>query len=243
MDMMEIRRAIIADKPQLRYAQGNPIRIFADRAAKMPMAIIIYDFDQAGSGTPSPSNVRPITGGVNDVELRVSSAQGAQDETVYGYHLQNTIYGGYFGFAGYGACEKRMITLDGNAGWAAVGSKYYVQLRDSNFVTSTATDSGYISNMYQFERIQSGGSANVNVDKRFYLQRVSGNASWCRVWVYDSAYSLTQFKALLNATPLQVTYPISPIYESHDPIHPKTKAGTNYIAANGKNIQIRYWTH
>lgn len=242
MGLMETRRTIIANEPQLRYAEGNPIQIFADRAAKMPLAMIVYDFTQAGSGTPSPSNVRPISGGVNDAEIRISSSQGAQDETVYSYHLQNTIYGGYFSFQGYGACEKRLVTLDGNAGWAAVGSKFYVQLRDSQFVASTATDNGYISNMYPFTTIMPNGSASVTVNKSFYLQRIKSNASWSRVWVYDTDYTLEQFKALLNATPLQVTYPISPVYESHDPIYPKTKAGNNYIVSNGKNTEIRYWS-
>ena len=202
-----------------------------------------YDFVQSGSGTPSPSNVRPISGGVSDVELRIASAQGAQDETLYSYHLQNAIYCGYFDFDTFAVQEKRMITLDGNAGWSAVGSKFYVTLNDSSFVSSTATDSGYISNMYLFAGITSGGSTSITVDKRVYLQRVTANASWCRVWVYDTAYTLDQFKALLNSTPLQVTYPITPAYETHDPITVRTRSGNNYITTNGKTAIIRYWSH
>ena len=162
--MMQIRRRVLEDAPEYKTAEGNPIQIITDRAANA-QAIVKYDFVQSGSGTPSPSNVRPISGGVSDVELRIASAQGAQDETLYSYHLQNAIYCGYFDFDTFAVQEKRMITLDGNAGWSAVGSKFYVTLNDSSFVSSTATDSGYISNMYLFAGITSGGSTSITVDK------------------------------------------------------------------------------
>ena len=94
--------------------------------------------------------------------------------------------------------------------------------------------------MYLFQAIQSAGSAAVTIDKRFYLQRVGG---YNRIWVYDSAYTLAQFKALLNTTPLQVTYPIKTYYEAHDPISVKTIVRDNYIQSNGKETRIYYWTH
>lgn len=241
MDMMGIRRRVLEDAPEYKTATGNPLQIVTDRAANAQV-VVEYDFTQSGSGTPSPSNIRPISGGVSDVELRIASAQGAQDEVLYSYHLQNAIYAGYFDFNSVAVQEKRMITLDGNAGWAAVGSKFYVTLDDSGFVSSTAKDTDYISNMYQFAEIITSGSAAVTEDKRYYLQRVS-TVSWCRVWVYDSAYTLDQFKAMLNNTPLQVTYPITPVYEPHDPITVRTRAGNNYITTNGKNITMQYWSH
>ena len=139
--LMEIRRRMIADAPRLKYAAGNPIQIFADRAGKIRTALIIYDFVQGGSGTPSPSNIRPISGGADTVELHISSAQGMPDERTYIYQLQKPIGKGYFNFGTVGVCEKRMITLDGDAGWAAVGSKFYISLSDTDFATSTATDS------------------------------------------------------------------------------------------------------
>ena len=243
-NLMDERRRILSEVPRLRYATGSPIMIHADRAAKLPMVIINCDFVQGGSGTPSPSNVRQITGGLSDFTVGIASAPGAADETVYSLHLQDALYSGYLnGTTTNAVNDKRMVTLDGDAGWAAVGSKFYVQLRDDRFVTSTATDSGYISNMYLLGRIQDGGSAAVNIDKRFYLQRIASSPQYCRVWVYDSAYTLAGWKELLNATPLQVTYPISPVYMTHDPLLIKTRMGDNYIRTNGGNLEIRYYEH
>ena len=63
--------------------------------------------------------------------------------------------------------------------------------------------------MYPFAEMTTNGSGQIAQDKYFYLQRHS-TLAYCRAWVYDSGYTLAQFKALLQEHPLQITYPIVP---------------------------------
>ena len=237
---MSARRRILMDEPQIAELSGTPpLTFFADRSAFAKLASVEFACTQSGSGTPSPSNVRPIQP-LDHLTLTLSPTSNPQDGTPYTHTFSTLKCRGYYNLVS-GWCQntERMITLDGNAGWQAVGSKFYVPLTDSKFAESTQTSGNFISNMYPFQKIQSGGSADVTTDKRFYLQRVSG---YNRVWVYDTAYTLDSFKALLNATPLQVTYPITDEWEQ-EIVPVKTLTGINYATTNGNTISLRYWTH
>lgn len=61
MGVMEARRRILLNQPHLVSASGNPISFSTDMAAKMGVKAHFSPV-QSGSGDPSPSNVRPITG-------------------------------------------------------------------------------------------------------------------------------------------------------------------------------------
>ena len=61
MGVMEARRRILLNQPHLIDAQGNPISFSTDMAAKMGVKAYFSPV-QSGSGDPSPSNVRPISG-------------------------------------------------------------------------------------------------------------------------------------------------------------------------------------
>ena len=238
-DLMAARRRILMDEPRAVDVYGpSPLTFFADRSSFARTAILSFACTQDGSGTPSPSNVRPIHP-VDHLALTLSPTSNPQDGTSYTHTFSTLKCRGYYNLeSGWCLNTERMITLDGNAGWQAVGSKFYVPLTDSKFAGSTQT-SGFISNMYPFQKIQPGGSADVTTDKRFYLQRVSG---YNRIWVYDTAYTLDQFKAMLNTTPLQVTYPITDEWEQ-EIIPVRILTGMNIATTNGTTITIRYWTH
>ncbi len=62
MDLMEYRRKIIASSPHLSHAEGA-VATFTD-GTDLPLKSLIVDIDpvQSGTGDPSPSNVRPISG-------------------------------------------------------------------------------------------------------------------------------------------------------------------------------------
>lgn len=61
MGVMEARRRILLNQPHLVDASGNPIAFQTDMAAKMGVKAYFSPV-QSGSGDPSPSNVRPISG-------------------------------------------------------------------------------------------------------------------------------------------------------------------------------------
>ena len=155
-----------------------------------------------------------------------------------------TIYGGYVDLiAGKVVKTTARISLDGSADWQAVGNKFYCPLPYTDYQESTDT-SAQACNMYPFAEVIYYGSAVVTQNKHFYLQRHDEYINYCRVWVYDTGYSLSQFKALLNQTPLVFTYPVTESVVSLDPIELKTLRGVNNIWSdtNG-NITVKYWAH
>lgn len=62
MDLMDYRRKIIANSPHLMSASGA-VATFSD-GVYLPLENLVVDIEpvQSGTGDPSPSNVRPITG-------------------------------------------------------------------------------------------------------------------------------------------------------------------------------------
>ena len=139
-----------------------------------------------------------------------------------------------------------LIGFTGDAGWSNVGNKFYVPIKnnDVSIAEKFQATTGFPEmkcNMYPFDRIDSNGSAGVTKDKHFYLQRTS-NLDWCRVWVYDTAYTLEGFKALLNSTRLLVTVPIPPETYALTGDMVKTLAGQNvfWTDSNGP-MEIEYW--
>jgi hypothetical protein len=157
---------------------------------------------QAGTGNPSPENVRTITGHTGATIYH--SGADTINPTEYPATFTEAIYNGEVNIiSGVTKSDMKLITLNGNAGWQSVGSKFYVTISDSAYTyRPTQTQ---ISNMYLFDKQGYGGSAKVTENKKFYLQSDSG---FERIWIYDTDYTFDAFKALLNNTPLQITIPI-----------------------------------
>lgn len=62
MDLMDYRRKIIANSPHLKSASGA-VASFSD-GADLPLKSLLVDIEpvQSGTGDPSPTNIRPISG-------------------------------------------------------------------------------------------------------------------------------------------------------------------------------------
>ena len=124
-----------------------------------------------------------------------------------------------------------------NNSWANVGNKFYINLNIPAFQQSTSLDDQYC-NMYPFAETKNAGSSGVTKDKHFYLQRDPNALAYCRVWVYDTDYTLAEFKALLQEHPLQVTYPIVPQTYQLSPTQVKSFSGVNRLQSNGNGLEI-----
>ena len=74
---------------------SGTIASFSDGSDALPAKSVLVTLTpkQSGSGTPSPSNVRPISGW-DEVEVVVSSTQSADNATTYTTDLPQTVYGG-----------------------------------------------------------------------------------------------------------------------------------------------------
>ena len=62
MNLLEVRRRILLNTPHIESASGNPAIFSTDMAANLKECKIRFTPVQAGEGTPSPENVRPISG-------------------------------------------------------------------------------------------------------------------------------------------------------------------------------------
>ena len=152
-----------------------------------------------------------------------------------------TVYGGTLNVTtGELTVDKAVVTLDGSADWAeyTAGSgdgKYVV----NNVIRGNAIGDGsqYAANLYPFAGSGSSSATQIVTDKRVYVQ-----SSFQRVWVYDSAYTtLNALKEALNATPLQVLYPLStPITYHCTPTEVRTLLGSNAIFADTGDVTVEY---
>lgn len=74
-------------------ASGDIVSISDAASAPAESLVVTLEPIQSGSGTPSPDNVRPITGH-EEVETIVSPTTSAEDGTTYTTELGQTVYGG-----------------------------------------------------------------------------------------------------------------------------------------------------
>ena len=86
-NLLEVRRRILLNTPHVESMSGNPAIFTTDMAANLKECKIRFAPVQAGEGTPSPENVRPISGwdgvtvNANDTSISIPFPQ--------------TIFGGY----------------------------------------------------------------------------------------------------------------------------------------------------
>ena len=62
MGVMDLRRRMMADAPQLYTATGAVASFSTNMVAPLKSCVVEFAPVQEGSGDPSPTNVRPITG-------------------------------------------------------------------------------------------------------------------------------------------------------------------------------------
>ena len=240
MGVMDLRRDILLNEPHLETVTGNGVSFVADRVADIQRCRADLTAYQTGTGTPSPTNIRPVVGYKNFSVFHSGADQTNPDE--YSFSWATARSAGAFNLTtGVLYTLGYVVQYNGNREWQAVGNKFYCPLSDTNFQATTGSPA-QICNMYPFASIISNGSSSVTEDKHFYLQR-NPTLAYCRIWVYDTGYTLDQFKALLNQTPLVFTFPVtsSLAIVTNTPI--KAKRGENHIwNSNNGSMDVEYWT-
>lgn len=91
----------------MQTVTGNPVAIETLEGYPLELSAS-WEPKQDGSGTPSPDNVRPITGGRDSVKTTVNG-------TEHTLALPDTIYGGEVdAVTGAGNANKKILTVDGD---------------------------------------------------------------------------------------------------------------------------------
>lgn len=182
------------------------VQTFTDGGNNIPLKSLVTEIVpvQAGSGDPSPSNPRAISGH-SDCVVTVSDGDSTSRTTTIS--LGTTVYGGSL------ECVNGALTIskiywefDGSndEAWQKVSGtgKFYINIPD---IVKTY-NAGKISNIYPFSG-STNSSAGVTVDKSFYTQRNEETPEYNRFWIYNSdydSYTVEQFRQVLDNQPLQI---------------------------------------
>ena len=246
MDLMDYRRKIIASSPHLSHAEGA-VASFSD-GTDLPLKSLLVNIEpvQSGTGDPSPSNIRPISGwsavglhdtGINvwDEQLNVGALNSrgnidsnltARITTSYihikpntNYYISSPCVGGRYAYYDAG---KNLIAYDGN-GFL------------TNVITSPSTDHDYhaytgTSVTIDLGRTVYGGTLNV-LTGQLVVDRVGVKIADLAVSVAFKTGTATSFKRfVLSPTATSVVYT-----QKHGAISSFGKEGTAYYGSNRSN--------
>ena len=220
-----------------------PVAHFTDAAALNTDVIVNIVPTQSGSGEPSPTNVRPISGHTG-ATITVSDTDSGGTETSVSFPAgAGTVYGGTLTIYRNGSAQlivDRVIeTLDDSNDWTEFASgKYFTNVAEKA-VYGAAVRNKYISNQYPFAGNGDTSSVNISSDKHFYGQATT---TLKRIWVYNSDYATVDaFKTALSVTPLVVVYPIAtPVTYNFTASQIALFAGENYVHSNVGDCSVNY---
>ena len=228
-----------------KSASGSLAEFTARKA--LPLTSLTVDIDpvQAGSGDPSPDNVRPITGWTG-ANIYVSPTTEQTDATAYSVSFPDeagTVYGGTLDVTkGVLTVDRIGMTFNGTEEWTTGGSgsagffRYiYSAVKSggaargcSHFENKTITTGTTTVGYYAYT---SGTYNSVWLQFRPGLSGVSTAAQW-KTWLADQA---------TNGTPVTCWWKIqTPVTYQITPEEVTVLAGQNYVWADCGNVSLTY---
>lgn len=219
---------------------GNPVTCTPVEGYPLG-AVVTLEPKQAGSGDPTPDNVRPITG-QDSVKVTVSNESESRD---YDLTLPETIYGGTVdAVTGVGSKEWFTVILTGNETWEAWGANwpnsFYIDIVGHKNLANNAinvfcsnfsfdlSDTRYTP--YHFFS-QNPGSLPDNVRLCFTFDGTVANIDLAKQWVaaqYAAGNPVTICYKLATPEPFQAT--------GNQPI--PALAGENTVYTDGNSLTV-----
>lgn len=228
---------------------GNPITIY-DAVAGQPVSLIAnIEYTQSGSDTPSPTNIRPISG-FDSVNITRTGVNGANPQSVaVSFASVGTVYGGNLNLTtGLLTVTHHAIIFTGTENIIKdAANSVRGSFSANNWLApyvpnewSTDNLSEICSNMYI-----SGTQAQATNTNGYF-----GVSKWSDLWMYfhmnnaDANQFKSNLASLYNAgTPLQVIYQLSaPVTYQLTPTQITTLLGYNQITSDAKTLTIEYNT-
>lgn len=204
-------------------ASGTAEASFSDGAeASLVKCIVEIEATQSGSGTPSPSNIRPISGHT-DVTVTVSSTSGGSgDDTTVS--LGRTVYSG---------------TLDINTGVLTVdkGFRTYTGDVSENWIYTSSLNRVYINiadaiRPSDYAEIQSN-ILHYSLPQEDYGSYLNNQGNLI-VYAPSDITSSTLWKTWLTSNNIEVVYELAtPQTYNLTPTQVKTLLGQNYVSHDG----------
>ena len=228
-----------------RTVSGNPV-IFSDaKAVNFQNVAVAIIPTQAGSGDPSPTNVRLISG-VSSATITRKGENGANSQSVAfsfvdGNNNPLTVYGG---------------TLDATAGTLTVTHAFYA------FTNGSAWTQGQAGTVNQYYTASTSVAANNQTARNenfmcshFIWESIWSGSTGYGISIYDSSVyfrylslfpTLADFSAWIdaqyaNGTPLQVCYPIrTPVTYQLTAGQLSALSGYNNVSSDAGTLSIIY---
>lgn len=227
---MDYRRKIIASSPHLSHAEGA-VASFPD-GTDLPLKNLMVNIEpvQSGTGDPSPSNIRPISGwdavGVHNGNTVVTTIS-----------LGRTVYGGTLDVVSGVLTVNRVGVDGGDVTWTKSSSYQYGKF--SFLASGSLFDNlGYnvISSSYKAE---SNDGASATGDMYVWVR------STHRIHVKDSskdALTAAEFKTAMAG--VKFVYKLAtPQTYTLDPQTVRSLVGNNNIFSDTGNTSLDYWAH
>ena len=247
-EVAEMNRRILAAFPDATLTDRS-VASFSDGADDIPVKALTVKIEpvQDGSGDPSPTNVRPITGRTG-ANITVSPTQDAQGGTVYAVSWQaeaGTVYGGTLDVTTGLLTVTRAMVDAGTLTWAkntALTNAFSGILASAGNMVGTnpfaIMCSKYktaenISTVGQLPDLCITGSINANNTFRFIFIR---DSNYAEAWNNNTP---NDFKDTLNG--VQVSYVLTtPQTYQLTPTEVKTLLGLNNIWADTGDTSLTY---
>lgn len=230
------------EKIMVTDTASGAIASFPDGSDLLPALSLVANIvpQQSGSGTPSPENVRPISGWT-EVEVFVSPTEDEEDATTHTTDLGRTVYGGTVDLvSGVLTVTHKSITFNGTENWTISGytgnNQYILAVSD---IVISSTLGHVISN--RLPEISGADGYNSN--------NINGVAVWMlvaqiRVSLDISVVnrSAADFKTWLSNNNLQVVYELAtPQTYTLTPQTINTLSGVNNVWADSGDVTIEYY--
>lgn len=233
---MELRRGLLRIQPHIATDTGNPISLTAVTAAFMRLNVA-FEPTLGGSGTPSPSNIRPISGW-NGVTVTQTLGHRTQND---GATWSGTIYGGAVDLVTGEITESWLFhEYDGSSDedWKmesiSIGKNFYINVPD-------APGTRYFGDMVC-------SAAQVRVNGASYAQGMcfisSGKNLNLAISAAIGASDVAGLRTWLSTHPVQIAFRINTANTySIDPQTIHALAGNTTITSNAGNMDIEYWSY
>ena len=212
-------------------ATGNPVVL--PKYEQLEKLAIEFSPKQAGTGNPSPENVRPISGW-DSVKDTVSNGVASSD---YDITLPETIYGGTVdAVAGVGSDEWGIRTLNGGENWGTADDGAYYFYDTITYPTIDTVSARMCTHFMDYSGtswagLPDGYFSTNRVSVRFKLNSIPDLESW-------KSYLASQAAA---GTPVQVAYKLAtPEPFDASKISIPSLGSENTFFTNGKNLDIIY---
>ena len=241
------RQATSNDQDLVPVTLSGSVVSFDDPIGDLSLQECVVDIEpvQSGTGDPSPSNIRPISGW-SEVNVYVAQTQSEQDATVYTVSLGQTVYGGTLDVvSGVLTVDRAMVDL-GSLTWVSFSANGRTAFRavgqiDGVPIGGAAGKANALCTQYNV--VQNSYIGNTSYDNVIAVGAYWSNG--CNVYIYDSAKtSMTgaQFKTAMNG--VYLVYELAtPTTAQLTPTEVKTLLGSNNVWADSGDITVTYLSY